>query len=333
MNKSRLEWRVGLFLFIGLALLAALLLQFSKGTTFWRPTRMIILRAGSAGGLKLRSSVLMAGVQVGSVSDVRIAPQGTNVIISLRIYSQFQVHKDARFAIESSGFLGDQYVAIIPTLNQAELFQDGDEAVAEAPFNLQEVARAASGFIARIDETARNLNEAIADIRRLVLNEVTLTNLSTAVVNLRVGSERALGTVASLDDLLAANGPWVARSGTNIEVFTQKLGDIAEGFRDFVATNSPNLHEAVKNIESSTIVLKTVMDDLHSGKGLAGSLIENEQIERDFARVANDLSITTSNLNRLGLWGILWQHKPPRTNAPPANTARPLASPKSTSNE
>ena len=31
MNKSRLEWKVGLFVFIGLVLLAVLLLQFSKG--------------------------------------------------------------------------------------------------------------------------------------------------------------------------------------------------------------------------------------------------------------------------------------------------------------
>ncbi len=38
MNQSRLEWKVGLFVFIGLVLLAALLLAFSKGTTFFRPT-------------------------------------------------------------------------------------------------------------------------------------------------------------------------------------------------------------------------------------------------------------------------------------------------------
>jgi hypothetical protein len=33
-------------------------------------------------------------------------------------------------------------------------------------------------------------------------------------------------------------------------------------------------------------------------------------------------------LNRLGLWGILWQHKPPRTNAPASEAARPLSAPK-----
>jgi len=64
MSKSRLEWKVGLFVFVGLVLLAALAIQFSKGTTFFRPTKMILLRAGNVGGLKMKAQVLMAGVQV-----------------------------------------------------------------------------------------------------------------------------------------------------------------------------------------------------------------------------------------------------------------------------
>src|SRR5262245_22215241 len=91
MSESRLEWKVGLFVFIGLVLIAALLLQFSKGTTF-RPGYQILLRASNVGGLKTRAQVLMAGVQVGSVSDIKLGPQGTNVTITLRIYSQYVIH-------------------------------------------------------------------------------------------------------------------------------------------------------------------------------------------------------------------------------------------------
>ena len=78
MSKSRLEWKVGLFVLVGLVLLGALALQFSKGTTFFRPTYTIKLRTANVGGLKLRSAVLMAGVQIGTVSDIRLAPGGTN---------------------------------------------------------------------------------------------------------------------------------------------------------------------------------------------------------------------------------------------------------------
>src|SRR5580765_9114500 len=109
MSKSRLGWKVGLFVFVGLLLLAALAIQFSKGTTFFRPTKHILLRAANVGGLKVKAQVLMAGVQVGTVSGLVLSPHGTNVTISLKIFKQYVVHKDARFVIEQAGFLGDQY--------------------------------------------------------------------------------------------------------------------------------------------------------------------------------------------------------------------------------
>jgi len=57
MDKSRLETKVGLFVFIGLALLTALLIQFSKGTSLFRGTYELRLHASNVGGLKQRAGV------------------------------------------------------------------------------------------------------------------------------------------------------------------------------------------------------------------------------------------------------------------------------------
>ena len=327
MSKSRLEWKVGLFVFIGLALLAALMLQFSKATPFYRPTYKILLHASNVGGLKVRAGVLMSGVQVGTVSDIRLAPDGKSVTMTLKIYRDYQIHKDARFVIELSGFLGDTYVAILPGENLLDVFRDEEPADAEPPFNLQEVARSAGGFLQRIDETAKRLNEAIADVRRHVLNEQTLTNLSVAVNNLRTFSEDAVTTVNELHSIVVTNRLALAATGSNLVLFADQINHFGINLNTVLATNTPALNAAVKNIESSTDVLKNLMEDVQAGKGLAGSLIKNEEMAAHVSQITSNLSITSSNLNRLGLWGILWQHKPPKTNAPPS--AQPLKTPKS----
>ena len=118
MEQKRLETKVGLFVFIGLALLAVLLIQFSKGTSLFHGTYELRLHASNVGGLQQRAKVLLAGVQVGSVSDIQLADDTKSVTILLKIYKNFKIYSDARFVIEQSGFLGDQYVAIIPTANQ-----------------------------------------------------------------------------------------------------------------------------------------------------------------------------------------------------------------------
>jgi phospholipid/cholesterol/gamma-HCH transport system substrate-binding protein len=325
MPKSRLEWKVGLFVSIGLVLLAVLLLQFSKGLTFFRPTYRVLLHSQNVGGLKAGAMVLMSGVQVGAVSGTSLAEDGKSVTITLRISTQYPVHKDAKFVIEQSGFLGDQFVAILPQENALGKFSDGGEAAAEAPFDLQEVARSAAGFIQRIDETARRLNDMIAEVRRLVLNNQTLTNLSVAASNLRTVSERALTMVDNINSVVTTNSPAIAQSGSNLVAFSEQLNQFGSALSGVLATNTPEINAAVNNIESSTEVLKNLLDDVQAGKGLAGTLLRNEQLSAHAAEIANNLSITSSNLNRLGLWGILWQHKPPQTNVVPA---RPLTTPK-----
>jgi len=55
MEKSHQEIKVGLFVFIGLVLLAVLLIQFSKGTSIFRGTYELHLHASNVGGLKQRA--------------------------------------------------------------------------------------------------------------------------------------------------------------------------------------------------------------------------------------------------------------------------------------
>ena len=68
--------KVGLFVVLGLSLAAVLLWSFSRGLSFYQPTYELRLKAASVNGLKAHSSVLMAGVPIGSVAGADIAPDG-----------------------------------------------------------------------------------------------------------------------------------------------------------------------------------------------------------------------------------------------------------------
>src|SRR5258706_14532765 len=107
MDKSGFELRCALFVLSGLVLLAGTVIQFSKGTSLFRGAYDLHLHSSNVGGLKERAAVLLAGVQVGSVSDIKLAGDGKSVTIFLKIYKEFKIYADARFVIEQYGFLGD----------------------------------------------------------------------------------------------------------------------------------------------------------------------------------------------------------------------------------
>lgn len=321
--KSRLERKVGLFILAGLVLTGLLLMQFSKGMNLFRPTYDILLESVDVAGLKERAAVLMSGVQIGSVKSMELANGGKHVVVTLRLYKAYPVHKDARFLIQQSGFLGDQYIGVIPGENKAPLFQDQDQAKAEPPFNLQEVARSAGGFVQKIEEIAIKLDETLVLVRSNLLNEATLTDLSLTVTNLRSVSEEALAAVGNLNSLVKTNSPAIAQSSSNLIVFSKQLNTFGDRLNLLLETNSPNVHAAVRNVEDSTAILKTMMEDVQSGKGLAGTMLRDEKVAADVSNITANLSITSSNLNRLGLWGILWKKKTAQEPAPaPENVLR-----------
>ena len=192
---------------------------------------------------------------------------------------------------------------------------------------MQEVARSAAGLLVHIDSAATNINDALIDARRTILSARVLTNLSATFDNFHTVSERSLTIVENVDAVVETNRPGIAVAVSNLVFFSEQLNQSASALRALVATNSPDIEVAVKNIESSSATLRHLLEGVQAGKGLAGNLLENEEIAANVSQIVSNLSITTSNLNRLGLWGILRQHKPPRSNAP-APLPGPMTAPK-----
>jgi hypothetical protein len=92
---------------------------------------------------------------------------------------------------------------------------------------------------------------------------------------------------------------------------------------DRLVTGSMDITTVMKKIESSTGVLKSLMNDVRSGKGFAGTMLPNEQFSTNMEAIANHLAVASGNLNRLGLWRFLWHQEPvpaparyPATNPP-----------------
>lgn len=319
MNPNKLQWKVGLFVAACLFVLAMLVLNFSKGLTFFTPTYTLNLRTANVGGIKREASVLMAGVQVGTVNGADLGPGGTNVIVSLKILSRYQIHRDAVFTIDSMGFLGDAYIAIIPGRNEAPLLRDHDEVVCREPFNLQEVARSAVGFIHRVDETAGKLDAAISLMQQRLLSEENLTNVAAGISAFRQASERASATMDELDRLIRSNTAPVGLAATNLTLFSGQLTNLAADLQQLVSANRADWTAAVKNIESSSRMMKSLLTELQAGKGLAGSLLKNEEWSVGFSQLLSNMTALSSNLNSHGL---LWRPRKADSKPPPLYPGR-----------
>ncbi len=120
----------GLFILLGFAALAYLATQTTSIANYSQgPSYSIKARFTNVGQLKLRAPVKIAGVRVGTVSDIKLEPDKLDALVTLSVDRRFdKIPDDSAAAVFTSGLLGDQYVAIQPG-GSPDAFKDGDEVV------------------------------------------------------------------------------------------------------------------------------------------------------------------------------------------------------------
>ncbi len=312
MNKTTNGWKVGIFVAIALVCIAGLILSFSKGSGLASRYK-ILLHSENAAGLIPGAKVLMAGVPVGNVKKIEMNEDGKSVTLIVEVLKRYSIHADAAFTPRQSGFIGDQYVAIIPGENKKPVLQDGDLVKLEEPFDISEVLRSSASLLKRIDSTIAQLNTAVARVDRVLLAESTLVDLTNSIGNFRLMSEKALGTLDSVDRFISTNVPTLAAAITNLGTFSTELNGVATDFRLMVSTNGVYVTSAMKNADEAAQHLNRVLENVEKGNGLAGTILRNEALAGNASQVVSNLAVLSSNINSRGIWSTLWQPKQPKT--------------------
>ncbi|MDB6137343.1 MAG: transporter substrate-binding protein [Verrucomicrobiaceae bacterium] len=121
MKQAKLEFLVGVFVVLSLAAVAYLTVKLGTGSAISGDTYMIEARFTNAGGLHAGGSVLVAGVPVGRVEDIRVDPTDYSAIVSLKVKAGLHLPTDSMASIKSTGLIGDKYVALAPGADVSNL--------------------------------------------------------------------------------------------------------------------------------------------------------------------------------------------------------------------
>src|SRR6266540_1358009 len=175
-----LEFKVGVFVFVGLAMLGALVVQFGRLGEGLKTYYDLTVRFTDASGLLKGSDVLLAGAKIGKVSGgPRMVRGSQGVDVPLKIYDYIKIPEGSKFTVGSSGLLGDRLNQDTLSSANMENLKSSMEHLNQATGALAESSKKLDGVIEQADSTmtsaktaADNLQNAIADARK-VLNSAT----------------------------------------------------------------------------------------------------------------------------------------------------------------
>ena len=115
-GKTKMELKVGVFVFIGLGILAFFILSIGSFRT-WAQGYEVRFIFDFINGVKKGAPVRFAGVDVGEVKRINFVRDGTNetqVEIVCWVEDRVMIPRDSTIWVNTLGLLGEMYVEVIP---------------------------------------------------------------------------------------------------------------------------------------------------------------------------------------------------------------------------
>lgn len=270
MKERGLEFKVGLFVFLGLAMLAALVVQFGRVGEGMKHYYALTVNFPDASGLLKGSDVLMAGAKIGLVSGgPRLNPDGEGVLVPLRIYDFVKVPVGSKFVVGSSGLLGDRFVSIWrPPHDEVKDYLHANATIAGTrETGMDDLTREGGELVKDLRKTVENINGTFTRVNEGALSQANLDNLKATFDHLNETSTN------------------LAESSKKIDGMIEKAGGTMDSAKKAAEDVQTAIADARKTIQSAGEVLR----DARTGNGLLANLLNNQQVARDLQALISNL--------------------------------------------
>ncbi len=159
--------RLGLFIVVTLALLAAGVFIIGSRAYLFRPTYQLKTQFANVAGLAAGADVQVGGVHSGTVKTIDLphSPGGqVTVTIDLDKPTHEIIKKDSVASIETEGLLGSQYLAIsFGSAGQPDV-RDGDSIQSKPPLEMADLLVKANGILSDSQDAIQNVTEATSHL-------------------------------------------------------------------------------------------------------------------------------------------------------------------------
>ena len=135
MRTRTIEILVGLFVVCGLLAALALAVTVSGLSGTKQDTYKIFAHFDNIGGLTKKAEVTLAGVQIGTVTNIKLDPQMLTAVVEMQIFSEVNyLSIDSSVQILTSGLLGGKYIGLsvgaeVEVLTDGGVIEDSQSAL------------------------------------------------------------------------------------------------------------------------------------------------------------------------------------------------------------
>jgi len=288
------ELKIGVITVVALVLAATLIFLLSGESGFFWERYPVKTVFDNIAGLKAGAPVRVAGVEVGSVSDIAFTGERVEVTMEVRDENRQRITSDSRATLGSVSLLGEAAVDITPSGRGTPIPDWGYIPSAPAPGSIAEATTKVTQGLEEATLLLRDLRAGRGTMGQFLTNDALYRDLErfvssaervTAQISHGRGTLGRLNTDPALYNELAGTARHLNSMVATIRSGEGSLGKL---LKDPAMANS--LTTTTQNLEGIT-------GRLNRGEGTAGKLISDTQLYERLTSVVNRLDTLTNRLN------------------------------------
>jgi phospholipid/cholesterol/gamma-HCH transport system substrate-binding protein len=260
-HERGLEFKVGAFVFVGLAMLGALVVQFGRLGEGFKTYYPLTVRFIDASGLLKGSDVLLGGAKIGKVAGgPRLVREGNGVDVPLKIYDYVKIPGGSQFTVGSSGLLGDRFVNVTMPPGRPKTYLPPNTHINGArETGLDDLTREGGalvtdlrGTVQKIDTTVNRLNQDTLSSANMENLKSSMENLNQATGSLAESSKKLDGVIEQADSTMVSARKAADNLQKVLRTAAQGKGMVAALLNDQQLAN--DLHALISNLRAHGVL-------------------------------------------------------------------------------
>lgn len=326
MNEQQLQFRVGLFAIVAMAVASVLVFQFGKFRSLLENHYEVMVHFDSAPGILSGAPVRLNGIPIGSVKDIMLDPERGGVLLKLSVEDRYRLRTDSTPMLQQS-LLGDATIEFSPGSSPQE-FDPTTVMEGQPPFDMMAIVRRMdqqlSVTMASFEATSREWQKLASNVNGLV--DTNQGNLRAVVERTAVtldefthtmqqagkafeNTNKVIGnpqTIANMQKALNGLPQIVIETQQTIAAMRQTVGTINGNLQNIEAVTQPlakhttsivvRLDNSLANLESMTGELREIAELAAKDDGSFKRLLSDPQLYDNLERSTLSLSVMMRNL-------------------------------------
>jgi len=185
-GKTKLELKVGIFVFVGIIILSIFVLSIGKFRTLASGYRIDFVY-NFVNGVKIGAPVRFAGVDVGEVKTIKFIfvpeEQKTKIHILCWIRKEVKIPADSTVWVNTLGLLGEKYIEIMPGMDYSHCLAANKSMEGIDPIPMHEVFRLGKNIADTINESIMKLKSGEGTVGKLLYDDALYNEIEAAIKN------------------------------------------------------------------------------------------------------------------------------------------------------